>query len=76
MDGQFWYVHMLQSIDSTGHWYVGMTEDLAQRLKSHNAGKVPHTAKIQSAARPCSRGLDTRTSWQVVFRLPLYQTRP
>jgi predicted GIY-YIG superfamily endonuclease len=46
MEGQFWYVYMLQSVDPPGHWYVGMTEDLAKRLKTHNAGKVPHTSKF------------------------------
>jgi predicted GIY-YIG superfamily endonuclease len=46
MEGQFYYVYMLQSIDSPGHWYVGMTEDLAVRLKAHNTLKVPHTSKF------------------------------
>ena len=46
MDGNFWYVYMLQSIDPPGHWYVGMTEKLQERLKAHNSGKVPHTSKF------------------------------
>ena len=46
MEGQFWYVYMLQSVDPTGHWYIGMTEDLAARLKAHNDGGVPHTSKF------------------------------
>ena len=46
MNGRFWYVYMLQSIDPADHWYVGMTEDLDQRLEAHNAGKVPHTSKF------------------------------
>jgi len=46
MDGQFWYVYMLQSIDPPGHWYVGLTENLAARLKAHNSLKVPHTSKF------------------------------
>jgi len=46
MEGQFFYVYMLQSIDPPGHWYVGMTEDLPERLKAHNALKVPHTSKF------------------------------
>ncbi|MCC5831177.1 MAG: GIY-YIG nuclease family protein [Phycisphaeraceae bacterium] len=46
MDGQFWYVYMLQSIDPPGHWYVGMTGNLAARLKANNALKVPHTLKF------------------------------
>lgn len=46
MEGQFRYVHMLQSIDPPGHWHVGMTEDLAARLKAHNARKAPHASKF------------------------------
>lgn len=46
MEGQFYYVYMLQSIDPPGHWYAGLTENLAARLKAHNAGKVPHTSKF------------------------------
>ena len=46
MEGVFWYVYMLQSVEHPEHYYVGITEDLPERLKCHNAGKVPHTAKF------------------------------
>ena len=46
MEGVFWYVYMLQSIGHPEHYYVGMTESLPERLKAHNAGKVPHTSKF------------------------------
>jgi predicted GIY-YIG superfamily endonuclease len=46
MDNWFWYVYMLQSIDPPGHWYVGMTRNLPERLKVHNAFKVRHTSKF------------------------------
>jgi len=46
MEGHFWYGYMLQSIDPTGHWYVGMTEDLDERLKAHNGGRGSHTSKF------------------------------
>ena len=46
MDRQFWYVYMLQSIEFPGHWYVGLTEGLEKRLKTHNAGKSPYTSKF------------------------------
>jgi putative endonuclease len=46
MEGQFWYVYMLQSTDPPSHWYVGMTENLDERLKVHNSGRVAHTAKF------------------------------
>ena len=46
MDGQFWYIYILQSVEHSGRYYVGMTESLADRLKAHNASKVPHTSKF------------------------------
>jgi putative endonuclease len=39
------YVYILQSVEDTNHFYVGVTEDLKSRLKAHNAGEVFHTAK-------------------------------
>ncbi len=29
------------------HYYVGITDDLRDRLKRHNAGEVPHTSKYK-----------------------------
>jgi len=46
MEGQFYYVYMLQSIDPPGHWYVGMTENISERLKDHNSLKVPHSSRF------------------------------
>jgi putative endonuclease len=46
MDGPFYYVYMLQSLSNPARFYVGMTQDLRERLKAHNAGKVPHTSKF------------------------------
>lgn len=46
MDGNFWYVYMLQSIACPERYYVGFTENLADRLKAHNGGSVPHTSKF------------------------------
>jgi putative endonuclease len=43
---QFFYVFLLQSKSSLDHYYVGFTEDLAQRLKEHNDGKLPNTARF------------------------------
>jgi putative endonuclease len=40
----FFYVYILESI-AGGEFYVGITEDLRGRLKKHNGGGVPHTAK-------------------------------
>ena len=43
---KFFYVYILQSIAGE-HFYVGFTENLQTRLKDHNSGKVPHTAKLR-----------------------------
>src|ERR1700722_15139055 len=40
------YVYILRSV-SGDHYYVGMTEDLRNRLSRHNSGDVPHTAKFR-----------------------------
>ncbi len=45
MAGKFYYVYMLQSMTNPDRFYVGMTEDLEERIKEHNAGAVPHTSK-------------------------------
>jgi len=39
------YVYILQSVGSGDHFYVGVTDDLRERLKRHNTGQVSHTAK-------------------------------
>jgi len=44
MEG-FFYVYVLVSeVDASRH-YTGITRDLAARLKEHNRGGCPHTAK-------------------------------
>ena len=42
----FYYVYILQSVDED-RFYTGFSEDLENRLKSHNAGQDPHTAKYR-----------------------------
>jgi putative endonuclease len=44
---RFFYVYILQSKSSTEHYYVGFTEDLEQRLREHNDGKLPNTARFR-----------------------------
>jgi len=44
---KFFYVYILQSELIEGHFYSGFTEDLQARLKKHNTGEVPHTAKFR-----------------------------
>ncbi len=43
------YVYILESLDS-GHFYIGITDDLRARLAKHNAGEVPHTSKVWAMA--------------------------
>ena len=41
------YVYILQSEIAAEHFYVGFTEELQKRLRTHNAGHVPHTVKFR-----------------------------
>lgn len=40
------YVYILESTAFPNRFYTGITEDLEDRLKRHNAGEVPYTAKF------------------------------
>jgi predicted GIY-YIG superfamily endonuclease len=44
----FYYVYILQSTMDTDRFYIGFTERLENRLKDHNSGKNPHTARYKS----------------------------
>ena len=41
------YVYLLESLDSPGQRYVGVTSDLRARLADHNNGKTSHTSKYR-----------------------------
>ncbi len=41
------YVYLLQSVNYPDQTYYGLTDDLKNRLKVHNAGGSPHTAKYK-----------------------------
>jgi len=43
---KFYYVYILQSCPFPNHHYVGITENLEERLKVHNSGKCNHTSKF------------------------------
>jgi predicted GIY-YIG superfamily endonuclease len=43
----FSYVYILASEGSPGRFYVGLTDDLTDRLARHNGGFVSHTAKFR-----------------------------
>lgn len=42
---EYSYVYILQSTSSPKRHYTGITNDLERRLKAHNQGGCPHTAK-------------------------------
>ncbi|MDX1763418.1 MAG: GIY-YIG nuclease family protein [bacterium] len=42
---RYYYVYILKSEGVKDRYYTGFTESLDSRLKYHNAGKCPHTAK-------------------------------
>ena len=44
-DQKLYFVYLLRSILDPDRVYVGMTENLDQRLAEHNAGKSKHTSK-------------------------------
>ena len=44
---QFFYTYILQSENYPNRFYTGFTENLEPRLKAHNAGQAPHTAKYK-----------------------------
>jgi len=44
-EGHFSYVYILRSTSDPSRHYIGFTRELERRLKDHNSGKVPHSAK-------------------------------
>ncbi|MBN1447403.1 MAG: GIY-YIG nuclease family protein [Bacteroidetes bacterium] len=43
----FYYVYILSSIACQGRHYTGLTKNLGRRLRAHNAGQSPFTAKYR-----------------------------
>jgi predicted GIY-YIG superfamily endonuclease len=41
------YVYLLRSIPNPDQTYIGLTEDLKARVRKHNEGGSPHTAKFK-----------------------------
>ena len=42
---KFFYICILQSERDEDRFYTGLTGDLPERLRNHNAGRILHTAK-------------------------------
>ena len=45
------HVYLLRSLSAPGYTYIGLTDDMRQRLKSHNEGANFHTAKYRASFR-------------------------
>jgi predicted GIY-YIG superfamily endonuclease len=41
------YVYLIESLSTPGQRYVGLTTDLRERFRGHNAGNSRHTAKLK-----------------------------
>jgi putative endonuclease len=41
------YVYLLESVSAQGERYLGMTADLKERVREHNAGRSSHTSKFK-----------------------------
>jgi len=41
------YVYLLESVSSPGQRYIGLTDNVEKRLRTHNAGGSPHTFKFK-----------------------------
>jgi len=41
------YVYLIESLSDPTRRYVGSTNDFPRRLRGHNAGQSPHTAKFR-----------------------------
>lgn len=42
-----YYVYMLRSKNHPQQTYIGFSENLKSRIKTHNEGKSPHTSKFR-----------------------------
>ena len=43
----FYYVYFLRSIKESTQTYIGYTNNLKERLQTHNSGGSPHTRKYR-----------------------------
>ena len=66
---KFFYVYILQSEMAEETFYVGFTEDLQPRLKTHNSGQVPHPSQHANGIPQPQRGTTHQpraTPWELV----------
>jgi len=57
----FSYVYLLVSESNPARHYVGLTDDLKDRLRRHNAGEIAHTAKHRPWKMQVAVASDDRT---------------
>jgi predicted GIY-YIG superfamily endonuclease len=77
----FTHVYVLLSVKDTTRRYIGMTNDLEARLKSHNQGNNPHTSKYRPwqietaiAFRSREKAAAFKNSLKVILGGPLHQS--
>jgi hypothetical protein len=70
---EFVYVYILQSQSDPEHFYTGLTDDLRDRLRRHNAGEVPHTSSrfLVVGSKPCSKTVELWPPSGVIFHQAL-----
>jgi len=56
-----YYVYIIRSIKDATQRYIGVTQDVEQRLKKHNAGGSPHTSKLKPWALETIIGFSDKT---------------
>jgi predicted GIY-YIG superfamily endonuclease len=57
----FSYVYLLASESNPARHYVGLTDDLKDRLRRHNAGEIAHTAMHRPWKMQVAVAFDDRT---------------
>ena len=57
----FSYVYILKSEAVADRYYVGLTDNLGERLRRHNAGDVRHTTKFRPWALKTAIAFSDRT---------------
>ncbi len=66
----FSYVYLLVSESNPARHYIGLTDDLKDRLRRHNAGEVTHTAKHRPWTVQVAVAFNDRTKASRVRDIP------
>ena len=60
LDDSMHHVYLLRSLAESRQTYIGLTDDMRARLKSHNEGANFHTAKYRPWALVCCISFKSR----------------